>query len=108
MTITATATSQDCTLELSYAPYSTNHSLQSIILSVVDAIIEQDSTDRGVWTYVITKRISLNGFYSEHEVRREIGRMMKAGTLYESCLEIRDGYFFMKYVRNGNEILGME
>ena len=101
---TATATAQN-TLGISYGAYTINNSLQDAILSVVDAIIEQDSTDRGAWDYVVTRRISLDYSYSEHEVRREIERMLKSGRLYENCLEIRDGILFMRYVRNGSEIL---
>ena len=106
--MTPPATSQNNTLNLSCVEYTTNNTLQSIILSVVDAIISQDSTDRGAWDVVIAKRISLDGFYSEHEVRREMGRMLKAGTLYESCYEIRNGTFPMIYIRNGDEILGTD
>ena len=99
--MTSTATSQK-PLGLAYAEYTTNTPLQSIILDVVDNIVSQES--RGAWTVVVAKRISLNGFYSQQEVRREIERMIKAGSLYESCYDILDGILFMNYVRNGNEI----
>ena len=97
--MTAIATSQDSTLTLAYSEYTTNAALQSLITGVVDAIIEQDSTDRGAWVRVVTRRVSLDSTYSEHEVKREIGRMLKAGSLYESCREIRDGTYTMIYVK---------
>lgn len=103
--MTPTATAQK-TLGLSYAEHTTNNTLHSLILDVVDNIIAQDSTDRGAWDYVVTRRVSLDGFYSEHEVRREIERMIKADSLYESCYEILDGILFITYVRNGNELKG--
>ncbi len=104
--MTATATAQDATLGLSYTDYTTNAALQSVITNVVDAIIEQDSRDRGAWDYVVTRRVSLDHSYSEHEVKREIERMLKSGTLYESCYEIRNGTFHMTYIRNSSELLG--
>ena len=104
--MTATATSQDATLGLSYTDYTTNGALQKVITTVVDAIIQQDSTDRGAWVYVVTRRVSLDYPYSEHKVKREIGRMLKSGALYESCYEIRNGTFHMTYLRNSSELLG--
>ena len=103
--MTATATSQDATLGLSYTDYTTNAALQSIITNVIDAIIEQDSTDRGAWDVVVVKRIALTSCYSECTVRREINRMLRSDALYENCLEIRDGVFFMTYLRNSSELL---
>lgn len=105
--MTPTATAQK-PLGLAYAEYTTNNTIQSIILTVVDAIIRQDSTDRGAWTRVVTKRIALDSIYTEHEVTREIERMIKADLLYESSYAILDGILFMTYLRNGNEILGMD
>lgn len=98
--MTATATAQE-NLGLSYISYTEDESLQSAILTVVDGIISQDSTDRGAWDVVIVKRIALSGMYSEQEVSRAIQRMLKAGLLYESCREIRDGIFTMIYVTTG-------
>jgi hypothetical protein len=88
-------------LALSYIGHCINTTLESLILNVVDAIISQDSSDRGAWTYVITKRLSLHSGYSEQEVTQEIQRMLRSGTLYESCREIRDDVFTMIYVMAG-------
>jgi hypothetical protein len=97
--MTATATSQDSTLKLSYAEYTTNEPLQSLITAVVDSICSQDSSDRGAWSVVIAKRIARGGLYSEQEVMREVGRMLRSGALYECCREIRNGTFTMIYVK---------
>lgn len=105
MTSTATAASQG-TLGLSFGEYTINNSLQDVILSVVDAIVEQDSSDKGSWTRVVVKRIALDTTYTEHQVTREIQRMLKADLLYENCYEILDGVFPIVYVRNANELNG--
>lgn len=102
-----TATAQT-PLALSYTEHCIYATLESMILNVVDSIISQDSTDRGAWTYVITKRIALHSTYTEHEIKREIGRMLKADTLYESCYEIRNGTFHMTYLRNSAELKSFE
>jgi hypothetical protein len=106
--IATTSISHDSSLGLSYTDYTINDTLQGLILSVVDAIIEQDSTDRGAWTRVVTKRVALDSAYSEAEVTREIERMLKAGTLYESCYEILFGTFHMTYLRNSAELKSFE
>ena len=103
--MTTSATAHNGTLNLSCIEYTTNNTLQAVILSVVDGICSQDSTDRGAWTRVVTKRIAIDTTYTEHEVSREIERMLNAGALYELVYEILDGILFMRYVRNGNEIL---
>ena len=95
-----TATTQ-VPLALSYTEHYINATLEAMITYVVDAIISQDSSDRGAWTYVITKRLSLHSGYSEQEVTQEIQRMLRSGTLYESCREIRDDVFTMIYVMAG-------
>ena len=100
--MTATATAQE-PLELSCGDYTTNNPLQAAILSVVDAIIEQDS--RGAWTRVVTKRIAIDSIYTEAEVEREIKRMLKSDRLYESYYEILFGTFPMTYIRNSSELL---
>lgn len=105
MTTTTTAASQG-TLGLSFGEYIINNSLQDVILSVVDAIIEQDSRDRGAWDRVVVKRIALDTTYTEHEVEREMGRMLKAGSLYENVYEIMFGTFPMTYIRNCDELKG--
>ena len=99
--MTATATAQDSTLGLSFAAYTINTNLQSVILEVVACIISQDSSDRGAWIAVIARRISLAGTYTVHEVEREISRMLRSGALYESAREIRNGNFTMIYVTTG-------
>jgi hypothetical protein len=104
--MTATAIPQNTTLNLSYIAPSTNAPLQTLITDVVSAICSQDSTDRGAWDYVVTRRVSLDYSYSEHEVKREIVRMLKSGALYELCYEIRNGTFHMTYIRNSSELLG--
>lgn len=88
-------------LALSYTEHYINATLEAMITNAVDAIVSQDTSDRGAWTRVVTRRVSLDSVYSEHEVKREIGRMLKAGTLYESAREIRDGIFTMIYVTTG-------
>jgi hypothetical protein len=103
--MTATSTAQG-SLGLSYTEYTSNNTLQDVILEVVDAIVSQDSTDRGAWTVVIAKRISLEGFYSESKVKREIKRMLKANLLYENVYEILNGIYPIVYVRNANDLLG--
>jgi hypothetical protein len=72
----------------------------------VDSIISQDSTARGAWTRVVTKRIALDSTYIEQVIKREIDRMLMAGSLYESCYEIRNGTLHMTYIRNSSELLG--
>lgn len=101
-----TATTAQESLGLSFTGYTIDCTLQRLITNVVDAIISQDSTDRGAWTYVITKRIALDSAYSEQVIKREIDRMLMAGTLYESCYEIRNGTFHMTYIRSSCELLG--
>ena len=96
--MTATTT-PPAPLGLSYAACSIDSILQSLISEVVAGICSQDSSDRGAWVAVIARRISLAGTYSVHEVETEIDKMLKSGTLYESCREIRDGTFTMQYVK---------
>lgn len=86
-------------LALSYIGHCINTTLESLILNVVDAIISQDSSDRGAWTYIITKRISLDSAYSEQEVAAGIDHLLRSGALYECCREIRDGIYTMIYVK---------
>ena len=105
--MTSTAIAQG-TLGLSFGKYTVNNSLQDAILSVVDGICSQDSSDRGAWTYVITKRVSLHSAYTEHEVESEIARMLKTDRLYESCYEILNGVFFMTYLKNSAELKSFE
>lgn len=104
--MTSTVTASQGALGLSYTSYTEDESLQSAILSVVDGIILQDSRDRGAWDRVVVKRIALSSSYSEGEVEREIDRMLKACSLYESCYEIRNGTFPMRYIRNSDELKG--
>ena len=106
--IATTSISHDSSLGLSYTDNTINDTLQGLILSVVDAIIEQDSTDRGAWDTVIIKRISLDSCYSEQEIKRELNRMLRSGTLYVNCYEIRNGTFFMSYLRSSSELLGSD
>ena len=93
-----TATTQ-VPLALSYTGHHLNATLEAMITDVVDAIIAQDTSDRGAWTYVITKRIALDSAYSEQEVAAGIDHLLRSGTLYESCREIRDGTYTMIYVK---------
>jgi hypothetical protein len=103
--MTATAQSP---LALSYIPYTEDNSLQSAILTVVDGIISQDSTDRGAWTYVIIKRVARDTSFTEQEVIRELERMLHIEQLYKSCYEILEGILHIVYVRSGDELLGRE
>lgn len=101
----ATSTAQG-SLGLSYTEYTLNNTLQGHILEVLDAIISQDSTDRGAWDRVVINRIARDYGYPPVKVRRELGQMLKIGLLYESCYEILNGIYPMTYVRNANELLG--
>ena len=65
-----TATTQ-VPLALSYTEHYINATLEAMITDVVDAIIEQDTSDRGAWTYVITKRIAQDSTYTEQEAARK-------------------------------------
>jgi hypothetical protein len=93
-----TATTQ-VPLALSYTEHYINATLEARITYVVDAIIAQDTSDRGAWTYVITKRIALDSAYSEQEVAAGIDNLLRSGALYECCREIRDGIYTMIYVK---------
>lgn len=73
--------------------------LSSAIIDVVDGICRQDSTSRGAWSYVVTRRVSLAYGYFEADISTAIDQMLKNGCLYISHSELFDKSLRMDYIK---------
>lgn len=77
--------------------------LSTAIINVVAGICRQDSTDRGAWTFVVTRRVSLDHGYFEQAVASAIEQMLKTDVLYTSHTELFDNSLRMNYLKVGGD-----
>lgn len=78
---------------------SFDSTLENAIIDTVSAICAQDSSNKGAWSFVVCRRVSLARGFFEVDIASAIEQMLEDGTLFVSFTEKWDGMLKMEYLK---------